>query len=652
MLLKLLYDFAMSRRLLDDLAFKRNMPVRWVIELDRNGSVIGAGPSETQGSRPNKGKEYDVPKTTRPTGSGQVADFLADDIGAIFGLNAKPQNELNERATKNLQAKHADFWRQIQEAASSTGNPAFKALVRFHEKLSGKTPGFLRLDRTGTPKWMVRKADEQEAGLGADLFTFAVGDILITRDEIREYWRRVVAAEIADAESSALKGVCLVTGEQNVPLARTHTPMITGLPKTHKNDQIKQRGIVGFESDSFRSYGLEKSYNAPTSITASKAYLLALQYLSSRDDHWLSLGAVWLCFWAAETKQVSGLFARLLRKPDPLTIRNFMASPWSGLEKRPPDSEKFYAVTLTAAGPRIIVKDWLQITLAEAASNFQRWFEDLDIQPVQWSESGEDEGRSPLSLFKLGCTMLRPDSSGRFDLDKLRPEVMASLYAAALKAAAPPVSLLKPILDRLNTTMAREGIGSLYDRSRFALLRLIINRHHRNRKEDHMEIPPKPIADTNDPAYNAGRLLSVFNSLQRSAHAPERLNTTIAERYFGSASTNPNATFSILWRLHQHHLKKLRQKGEKGEKADHRIKETITEICARFSARNHSECPQFPRVFPLTEQGRFALGFYHQEAARAEAVRLWKEKQKAAGRPAAEEEVPEEELFTDSQTRP
>jgi hypothetical protein len=54
-----------------------------------------------------------------------------------------------------------------------------------------------------------------------------------------------------------------------------------------------------------------------------------------------------------------------------------------------------------------------------------------------------------------------------------------------------------------------------------------------------------------------------------------------------------------------------------------------------------------PRVFTLVEQARFALGFYQQEAARAEAIRLWKKKQQAAGKTAVEEEPPEEELFSE-----
>lgn len=647
MILQCLYQFAQSRQLLDDIAFK-NTPVRWIIDLDTEGNLIRDGVRDTTSGDDNRAKSFDVPKTTRPKNSGKVADFLVDDIGAIFGLNPKPQKELNERAFSNLSAKNRDFWRQIKEAGDDTGDVVFEALVRFHLKLADSPPEFLRLDKVRTPKWFVKTASGSETRLGNDYFTFAVGELLINRNDIRSYWRGKVDEELEAGEESAQRGVCLITGKKNVPIALTHTPMVTSLPKPAKSTGA---GIVGFDKHAFRSYGFKKSYNASSSISASKAYLLALQYLSSRENHWLALGPAWLCFWAAETEQASNLFAQLLHKPDTLTVRKFMTSPWRGLPTSPPDLEKFYAITLTATvnTPRIVVKDWLQVNLGEAVEKFKDWFRDLEIKTIDWGNLEEDNAKMPLSIRKLAHSTLRPDSRGRFDEDKLDPNLVAQLYRAALTGSTPSITLLKPLLERLKANITNKGTRALYDQSRFALLRLIVNRHHRNRKELDMEIPQKLPAKNNDPAYNSGRLLSVLNNLQRSAHDGKLQGASIAERYYGSASTNPSAAFSILWRLHQHHLKKLRQKGEKGQKAAHRIRENITEICALITPVMPGQPPQLPRVFMLVEQARFALGFYHQEAARVEAVRLWKEKQQATGKPNSDEDIPEENLFGDNQ---
>ncbi len=654
MLLQYLNDFASSRKLLDNLAF-RPKAVRWIITLDDIGNLVGQGPVETVGER-NRGKEFVCPQTTRPKVSGGVAEFLADGITAAFGLDTNPEQPMSEKKRKgrdeNNRRKYDDFWAQIEKAYKTTLSPALKSLLAFKPE-AGQVPAFLRwgVDSNARanekPTWWVTTADGRKVrARPSDNFSFRVAETLLLEDgiHIRPFWRKQVIGDMETAEESAERGICLITGEEDVPIARTHTPMVTGLPNPAKGTGA---GIVGFESASFRSYGFKKSYNASSSISASKSYLLALQYLSSHENHWLQIGPAWLCFWVVETEEASGLFSSLLHKPTPLTVRRFMTSPWSGLQKMPPKSDQFISVALTATGPRIVVKDWHQATLDEAVKNFQTWFRDLDIQIIAWGDVKNDSTNAPFSVRRLACTTLRPDSKGYFDYDKLKPNLMAQLYRAALTGSAPSITLLKPLLERLQVNVAKEGTKALYDQSRFALIRLIVNRHHRNRKESNMEIPSNVPAKTDDPAYNSGRLLSVLNSLQRSAHDGKLQGASIAERYYGSASTNPNAAFSILWRLHQHHLKKLRQKGEKGQKAAHRIRENITEICSRITPTTSGQPPQLPRVFVMIEQARFALGFYHQEAARAEAVRFWKEKQQAAGKPDSDEDFPEEDLFTD-----
>ena len=652
MLLQRLNDFATSRNLLDNLAF-RPKAVRWIITLDDAGNLVGQGPVETVGER-NRGKEFDCPQTTRPKVAGGVAEFLADGITAVFGLDTSPEQPMSEKKRKdrdeNNRRKYDDFWAQIEKAYKTTFSPALKSLLAFKPE-AGQVPAFLRWGVGSNARaneistWWVTTADGRKAKVGlSDNFSFRVEGTLLLEDgiHIRPYWQKQVTGDIEVAEESAERGICLITGEEDVPIARTHTPMVTGLPKPAKGTGA---GIVGFESPSFQSYGFEKSYNASSSISASKSYLLALQYLSSRENHWLQIGPAWLCFWAVETEEASDLFSALLRKPTPLTVRKFMTSPWSGLQKMPPKSDQFISVALTAAGPRIIVKDWHQATLDEAVKNFQTWFSDLEIQSITQRKMEEDNTTAHLSIRRLARTLLRPDNQRRFDETKLKPNLMASLYGAALRGSAPSITLLPPMLRRLQANIAKEGTRALYDQSRFALLRLIVNRHHRNRKELNMEIPPELPARTDDPAYNSGRLLSVLNSLQRSAHDGRLQGASIAERYYSSASTNPNAAFSLLWRLHQHHLKKLRQKGEKGQKAAYRIRENITEICSRITPTMPGQPPQLPRIFMIVEQARFALGFYHQEAARAEAVRLWKEKQQAVGKPDSDEDIPEEDLF-------
>jgi len=614
MLLKHLYDFAVSRKLLDDLAFRRNTPVRWLIHLDKTGKLIGQGPQETLGSRPKKGHEYDVPKTTRATNSGTVADFLVDDIGAIFGLVTDLRAEPNARSAAKLRAKHEDFWKQIREALTASGDERFSALIAFHKFLGGESPSFLQPDakRKG---WLVTSANGEAIALGSDLLTFAVETPLFLDESVREYWRTVHAKESIAAEENAELGTCIITGETNFPLARTHTPMVTGLPKPAKGTGA---GIVGFESDAFRSYGFEKSYNAPTSILASRGYLLALQSLSRNENHWLAVGPAWVCFWAVSSEKATNVFAQLLRKPDPLTVRKFLISPWAGLENKPPDNDKFISVTISASGPRIVIKSWLQMPLMDAAENLKRWFYDLKI------ETGLKEGDSlerlpALAVRQLsGCTAPLHKKGNFFvpDEETLRCDVVSQLYKAAIEGTAPSISLLAPILSQLHSRVVRDkNYRLIYDESRFALLKLILNR---NRQHSSMEIQPTLTADTEDAAYNCGRLFAILAATQAKAHDFKLEGAGVAERYFGTASVSPSSVLPLLIRLNRHHLNKIR-KSDRYRGHERFIQEQIEAVMVLFKPAKPGLPPSFPRTLDLQGQGRFALGFYQQNAAEAAA---------------------------------
>lgn len=634
MLLKLLNDFAESRQLLDDLAFSPKS-VRWIISLDAEGNLIGAGPRETAGEK-NRGKEYSSPQTSRVKNAGGVAEFLADNLTGVFGLDTDPEKD-RENAKKrqerdaNNQAKCMDFWRQIEEAFDATQCPALQVLQRFHEQTEIPPP-FLRWGVAAEPKpnekpaWWLTTAVGSETKLGPDNFSFEVEgfDGLLLNDEtlLRPYWRRVYQKEIDDRDTAAKRGICLITGDTDVPIAATHRPKIQGVPNT----QSFGAAVVSFDKPAFSSYGFDQSQNAPSSTNASTAYCKALNYLLSRDDHNLRIGQTSVCFWAKETRQASALIAKMFNRPDPASIRDFLAAPWAGVDRELVKRDRFYSVTLSGNAGRIVVRHWLHITLEQALENFQRWFTDLEITPYgdpSVYENGkrkakEKDSMPPLALFRLACSTVR-------DSKDLQSETLTQLYRAALEGTSVSSMLLKPILYRLQVDLPKHGLGILANPTRFALMRLIVNR---NQKDDVLMVKPQ-VFETSDPAYNCGRLLAIFDSLQRSAHGAGFDGATVSERYFGSASTTPNTAFSLLWKLHTHHLKKLRQQGDKGKRAANKIKSTITETVALFQPDQPGEAPQFPRHFNLVEQGRFALGFYQQMAVRKAAIDEYIRRKKA-----------------------
>lgn len=95
--------------------------------------------------------------------------------------------------------------------------------------------------------------------------------------------------------------------------------------------------------------------------------------------------------------------------------------------------------------------------------------------------------------------------------------------------------------------------------------------------------------------YLLGRLFAVLEKAQKDA--VPGANTTIKDRFYGSASVTPAVVFPQLMRLAQHHIQKSQYGGL--------IEKAIEEITGNFQA--------FPVHLTLEEQGMFALGYYHQK---------------------------------------
>jgi CRISPR-associated protein Csd1 len=118
-----------------------------------------------------------------------------------------------------------------------------------------------------------------------------------------------------------------------------------------------------------------------------------------------------------------------------------------------------------------------------------------------------------------------------------------------------------------------------------------------------------PQLDGRSAGYACGRLLALLARCQ----SPKDFGTNaqILERYFGSASTSPRSVFPVLLRLNRHHLKKIRD-DRPGPLAAVLEKE-LEQRLAPFKLSANRD-PDFPAILSLPEQGRFALGFYHQRA--------------------------------------
>ncbi len=623
MLIKYLYDFAQSRKILDDLAFAHK-PIRWIIPLDSDGRMASAGLVETEGER-KRGKEFPAPRTSLDKGKGGIAEFLADGITAVFGLESDPPKrdalpeQRRQKRDANNAAKYDHFWSQIQDAYEQTHHAPLRAILAFRGSIRNGVP-FLRYgpkEGADAPNekahWWVRTAAGQEERLGnGDQFTFQVDGQLPLLDEgvVRPHWRARYAEELAEKDSESPEGLCMVTGDHNVPIAATHLPKIAGVPGT----QSFGASIVSFDKEAFTSYGFDQSLNAPVSTQAVAAYTNALNRLIERDDHSYRIGQTILCFWARESEVASSIIANLLKQPQPDAVAKFLKAPWAGVDRQIVQQDRFFSVTLAGNAGRVVVRHWMQTTVRAAGENLAQWFRDLHIVALAAHEERSKRSKSraspaqdkeqmpPLALFRLACATVR-------DAKELQTETLAQLYRAALEGSTPSVALIKPILHRLRADLQKYGIKTLLNLSRFALLRLLLNR---NRKECDPMIEPK-VFDTDDVAYNCGRLLAVLAETQAKAHGYRLEGAGVAERYFGTGSVSPASVFPLLLRLNRHHLDKIR-KSDRFASHAHFIENEMKDILSKFQPEGEGLPPQFPRHLDLQAQGRFAIGFYQQKA--------------------------------------
>ena len=107
--------------------------------------------------------------------------------------------------------------------------------------------------------------------------------------------------------------------------------------------------------------------------------------------------------------------------------------------------------------------------------------------------------------------------------------------------------------------------------------------------------------ENSDAGYLCGRLFCVLERAQTTAI--RNVNATIADRYYGTASTAPGAVFPLLLKGVRAHLHTL-DRDRRGARVN--IETDMEEIMSNMN--------QLPKTLTLEQQGLFALGYYHQRA--------------------------------------
>jgi CRISPR-associated protein Csd1 len=381
--------------------------------------------------------------------------------------------------------------------------------------------------------------------------------------------------------SSAVRGQCLVTGKRG-SIDPTH-PKIQGV----RDAQGTGAALVSFHLDAFTSYGKDQSYNAPVCEEASFNYTTALNDLLRRDSRQrIQIGDATTVFWTERKTRSESLlpfaFNQNEDQGDLVALRHFLEAARDGKmpeELKDESGVRTYVLGLSPNAGRISVRFWHVDTVADMWRKIGRHFADLQIErqyesdpvfPPQWL------------LLKAAAT--------REDLENLSPLLSGAFMRSILSGSAYPAALLAAVLERIRAEQSMTYV-------RTALLKACLVRQYRQRGQK-QEVSVSLDEHTTNVPYRLGRLFAVLEKLQQEAIPGA--NSTIKDRYFGSASATPRAVFPVLLRLAQHHAAKLKY----GYVHDKRIADILESIDVARGA--------FPAHLSLEDQGLFAIGYYHQ----------------------------------------
>lgn len=388
-------------------------------------------------------------------------------------------------------------------------------------------------------------------------------------------------------------GDCLVTGKRS-PLARLH-PAIKGV----YGGQTAGGSIVSFNAEAYTSYGKEQGDNAPVSEAATFAYTTALNYLLRRDNgQCVSIGDASTVFWATaadagKAKKAEKLFGLMMNMPVPAVddaqetaqIKPLLEQIAQGkpLVEIAPDlnaGTRFYVLGLAPNASRLSIRYWLDTTFGELAKNVALHFKDLALDPLPWKE--------PPSVWRL---LIQTASQGKSE--NIPPQLAGELLRSIITGQRYPRMLLAQLVQRIRADGDLNGL-------RIAILKAVLVRDYR--KDLIKEEIPMGLDEQNTlPAYRLGRLFAVLERIQESALGSE-VNATIADRYYGTASSVPYSVFPRLLAGCKNHLSKIR-KDKPGYAVN--LNKDLASVIDGLPT-------EFPKHFSIEQQGQFAIGYYHQ----------------------------------------
>ncbi len=540
---------------------KKEIP--FLIVLDKDGNFKGLRDTRAGDGKKKRARSFLLPKGEKKT-SGIKANLLWDNPQYIFGVS-KGNSDKDERRAQ--QAKKAFLAKIIKVFGEDFDDDGIRAVIRFLNREDFdqvyKNPLWKEIAETHPNMTFILEGDHQE---------------LIAQ-------RPKVVARLETMEiSNGKERICLVTGKKDAP-AILHTAI-----KGVWGAQSSGANIVSFNKESFCSftYWKKQGLNAPVGQRTEFAYTTALNTLLAKDSRQrMQVGDTSTVFWADKSHPFEEDFSFFLseppkgQEPDYSRVRALLKAVQTGTLP-PEDTTGFHVLGLAPNASRIAIRFWYDGTVAELKARIAQHFQDLEIV-----RSPGD--REYLSLFQI-LIAIAPEGKS----DNIPPNLGGETMRSVLSGLPYPRTLLSAAISRCK---AEQKVN----RTRAAIIKACLVRQARFQKKSSKEVSMALDKTYDNMGYVLGRLFAVFERIQEKALGGG-LNKTIRDTYFGAASSSPLVTFRRLNELAIHHLAKLRNSGESTTWLEMLLQEVMDKVPASG----------IPNTMSLDDQGRFAVGYYHQ----------------------------------------
>lgn len=548
--------------------------IPFIIVIDKDGNFVQLEDTRGADSKTKKGNSFLAPLASTRSGknSADVANLLWDHYGYIF---AHPKED-TDTAIVMANRQHQAFKQRINEVLTKTNDSGLKAVKEF---LTNQT----NID-------LVKNTDTWQQCLkikGCNLTFRLQGetDLICQSKAIQSYIANQSNYAEDESNESSEKGICLITGNKDT-IARLHQP-IGGV-------NAKPAPFASINLDAFESYNKSQGYGFPVSEKGMFEYTTALNTLLKSDNRFRIGETVAVCFSEKQSEfedELALLFGDNVKKDNPdefvNTVKNLFSSIHNGAYTKDDGTQKMYVLGLSPNVARIVVRFWYESTVADMAINIAQWFD--DIRMVKGINSPYPEY---MPLLRLLCNLVFEGKS-----ENLPPNLVADTTKAILNGGILPITLLQMAIRRnraeQSVTYARASLIKAYLNRK---IRFNCSKNTTKNKEITVSYDP----NRQDIGYVLGALFATLEKVQEDS-SESKINATIKDRYYGSASSTPLTVFATLIKLSQHHLSKISK-----------IKPNRAVYFNRELGEIMNKIDKFPSHLNMEQQGLFAIGYYQK----------------------------------------